>query len=860
MDRDMRRDDPTGPPGPTPDLRDLLSKRHRATAPAGFRPHALDPSLLTAGGAIPDSLPLSFVLVLAPGGFSIQKPPVSAEEMSAPAPSLTDALTAAGTMLHPYDRSSRTLLQSIDAGRMPSGLLDGIPLKYVDGAALCEVRDYRGRHERRRAATCARYVAVLHPTTATTAADAEELCAQLDAVAPVTGDGYWARLAGVTSTGAGTHGTKPEPESPNVKAPHPSLPGTPARAKKAGGKSGTPGGEPGTNEKSAREREADAAAKAAAQLCRRLAVEGALLAATSAPLCLDPDPAVAQARRAAAAANSSTAALASYAALCWTRRTKPRARDQDPGDDEPPLEPAAAREWRRRARWLAQPAELQPSLGPDSGLEWYPRGVIAAEPFGGREWAEPTRGGVKETPARWACYGDVEESPLADPLRGRTLWGAPEEGAMPPPARPASVARWRAEDRLDRLGRSDDDEAPRPHVKPGWTSAGTVPESTAAEAEAEARAMAQWDLREDGAAPPPPSSEPPAAVKTEAVEVAECEPERTSMEPTGKIDWTMDRLENALGFANVLNEERIGDEEDPDDYDYDDETFKDLRVDGGHLRLRPKKRVIGWRDLGNVGSRAAAALDEREQKRRRGASRVPSDVEFKKAAAAAPGSSNANPSALALVDSKPTVLLQHYDPEWARTLDHKTSRPRPLRYTGYAVRNPHETRVYNEETRGGDAGEDVTNAEADSNADLQFRIDVGPGSVTQALKDAVTASEETPVVFEMPPFASRDFAGRFVLAFHRQATREGLVHFRPPGGSAAAPAVGTGGYAPGAIDPSKAPSRSPSRPPSRPGSVPLQTQPPQGAAQQQPPQQRSLDQARAQARELLMQGGGMSKN
>ena len=228
------------------------------------------------------------------------------------------------------------------------------------------------------------------------------------------------------------------------------------------------------------------------------------------------------------------------------------------------------------------------------------------------------------------------------------------------------------------------------------------------------------------------------------------------------------------------------------------------------------------------------------------------------AASAASGSSssNANPSALALVDSKPTVLLQHYDPEWARTLDHKTSRPRPLRYTGYAVRNPHETRVYNEETRGGDAGEDVTNAEADSNADLQFRIDVGPGSVTQALKDAVTASEETPVVFEMPPFASRDFAGRFVLAFHRQATREGLVHFRPPGGSAAAPAVGTGGYAPGAIDPSKAPSR----PPSRPGSVPLQTQPPQGAAQQQPPQQRSLDQARAQARELLMQGGGMSKN
>ena len=623
MDRDMRRDYPAGPPGPTPDLRDLLSKRHRATAPAGFRPHALDPSLLTAGGAIPDSLPLSFVLVLAPGGFSIQKPPVSAEEMSAPAPSLTDALTAAGTMLHPYDRSSRTLLQSIDAGRMPSGLLDGIPLKYVDGAALCEVRDYRGRRERRRAATCARYVAVLHPTTATTAADAEELCAQLDAVAPVTGDGYWARLAGVTSVGAGTHGTKPEPESPNVKAPHPSLPGTPARAKKAGGKSGTPGGEPGVNEKSAREREADAAAKAAAQLCRRLAVEGALLAATSAPLCLDPDPAVAQARRAAAAANSSTAALASYAALCWSRRTKPRARDQDPGDDEPPLEPAAAREWRRRARWLAQPAELQPSLGPDSGLEWYPRGVIAAEPFGGREWAEPTRGGVKDDARAVGVLRGRGGVPTRGPVEGADAVGRAGGGRDAAAGATRLGGEVASRGPIGPIGRSDDDEAPRPHVKPGWTSAGTVPESTAAEAEAEARAMAQWDLREDGAAPPPPSSEPPAAVKTEAVEVAECEPERTSMEPTGKIDWTMDRLENALGFANVLNEERIGDEEDPDDYDYDDETFKDLRVDGGHLRLRPKKRVIGWRDLGKVGSRAAAALDEREQKRRRGASRSP---------------------------------------------------------------------------------------------------------------------------------------------------------------------------------------------------------------------------------------------
>ena len=306
MDREMRRDDPAGPQGPPPDLRDLLSRRHRATAPAGFRPHALDQRLLGAGGAIPESLPLSFVLVLTPGGFAIQKPPASAEEMTGPAPSLKDALEAAGTMLHPYDRSSRSLLQAVDAGRMPSGLLDGIPLKYVDGAALCEVRDYRDRSERRVAAACRRYVAVLHPTAATVAADAEELCAQLDVVAPVTGRGYWARLAGVDDAfGARSDAQVAQQQEARV-APHPSLPGTPAGGSKRKAGTGAAAAS-GAGDKSRREREADAAARAAAQLCRRLAVEGALLAATSAPLCLDPDPAVAASRRAETAANAAPA-------------------------------------------------------------------------------------------------------------------------------------------------------------------------------------------------------------------------------------------------------------------------------------------------------------------------------------------------------------------------------------------------------------------------------------------------------------------------------------------------------------------------------------------------------------------------
>ena len=152
---------------------------------------------------------------------------------------------------------------------------------------------------------------------------------------------------------------------------------------------------------------------------------------------------------------------------------------------------------------------------------------------------------------------------------------------------------------------------------------------------------------------------------------------------------------------------------------------------------------------------------------------------------------------------------------------------------------------------------DPTNNGPNGNVDLHFRMDVGPGSVTQALKDAAPASEEEPVIFELPPFTSKDHAGRFVLAFHKQATKEGLVHFRPPGGSMAVPTLGTVGNA---IDPSK--------PPSRPGSAPPQTQPPTQAGSQQQQQQqqrvlqqqRSLDQARAQAREMLIHQGGMSNS
>ena len=225
-------------------------------------------------------------------------------------------------------------------------------------------------------------------------------------------------------------------------------------------------------------------------------------------------------------------------------------------------------------------------------------------------------------------------------------------------------------------------------------------------------------------------------------------------------------------------------------------------------------------------------------------------MRFKKGPGAALDASAA-PSSLALVDHKPTVMMQHYDPEWAANLHPKES-IRPLRYVGCAARYPHEKApesesAYNDSERAAET--DLTNNGPHGNVDLHFRMDVGPGSVTQALKDAAPASEEEPVIFELQPFTSKDHAGRFVLAFHKQATKEGLVHFRPPGGSMAA----------GTIDPFK--------PPSRPGSAPPQTQPPTQAGSQQQQQQqrvlqqqRSLDQARAQAREMLIHQGGMSNS
>ena len=115
--------------------------------------------------------------------------------------------------------------------------------------------------------------------------------------------------------------------------------------------------------------------------------------------------------------------------------------------------------------------------------------------------------------------------------------------------------------------------------------------------------------------------------------------------------------------------------------------------------MRADKRASGWRVVADPGSIAARALESR--KRRRDAAAADKNgfaggtgvqpVRFKKGPGAALDASAA-PASLALVDAKQTVLLQHYDPEWAANLDPKVKESiRPLRYVGCAIRDPHET-------------------------------------------------------------------------------------------------------------------------------------------------------------------------
>ncbi|TKY64235.1 mediator of RNA polymerase II transcription subunit [Spatholobus suberectus] len=78
----------------------------------------------------------SFTLNLFADGYSIGKP---SENEAANQSKYQDF----PKLLHPYDRSSESLFLAIESGHLPGDILDDIPAKYVDGALICEVRDYR---------------------------------------------------------------------------------------------------------------------------------------------------------------------------------------------------------------------------------------------------------------------------------------------------------------------------------------------------------------------------------------------------------------------------------------------------------------------------------------------------------------------------------------------------------------------------------------------------------------------------------------------------------------------------------------------------------------------------------------------
>ncbi|XP_074268242.1 protein PHYTOCHROME-DEPENDENT LATE-FLOWERING-like [Silene latifolia] len=77
---------------------------------------------------------VSFSLNLYPDGYSIVKASENDIEHT-----FKDGLK----LLRPYDRTSEGLFSAIESGRLPGGILDDIPCKFVEGAIMCEVRDYR---------------------------------------------------------------------------------------------------------------------------------------------------------------------------------------------------------------------------------------------------------------------------------------------------------------------------------------------------------------------------------------------------------------------------------------------------------------------------------------------------------------------------------------------------------------------------------------------------------------------------------------------------------------------------------------------------------------------------------------------
>ncbi|KAK9078386.1 hypothetical protein SSX86_002443 [Deinandra increscens subsp. villosa] len=83
---------------------------------------------------------ISFFINLFPDGYSVGNP----SEVSYNLQHYNRiAVQDDPKFLHPYDRTSESLFLAIERGLLPADFLDDIPCKYMDGAVVCEVRDYR---------------------------------------------------------------------------------------------------------------------------------------------------------------------------------------------------------------------------------------------------------------------------------------------------------------------------------------------------------------------------------------------------------------------------------------------------------------------------------------------------------------------------------------------------------------------------------------------------------------------------------------------------------------------------------------------------------------------------------------------
>ncbi|XP_009358865.3 protein PHYTOCHROME-DEPENDENT LATE-FLOWERING-like isoform X2 [Pyrus x bretschneideri] len=98
----------------------------------GAKVAAADPSSVLVNPqnhSVSEDFEVCFSLKLFENGFNVGK--------------ANELLNGVPEHLHPYDRASEKLFTAIECGWLPGAVFDALPCKYVNGAILCEIQDYR---------------------------------------------------------------------------------------------------------------------------------------------------------------------------------------------------------------------------------------------------------------------------------------------------------------------------------------------------------------------------------------------------------------------------------------------------------------------------------------------------------------------------------------------------------------------------------------------------------------------------------------------------------------------------------------------------------------------------------------------